>query len=146
MVKHETVLPSQKYDFHPIFADFEIDQFSFGFFDIKENIRSKPLHSCSFADVKPVQSQYKKPIKKINKTLIQKPAFLIDEHVSDVDDLIEGKIPQNDGSFSPDLSLIINPSTSENVHDSENEILQLPPTHEAHPFVIKQSLQSFSKK
>ena len=63
-----------------------------------------------------------------------------------MDDFIEEKIPQNDGPFSLNLSLNSNPSTSEKFNESENEKLQLPPNHEAHPSVIKQSLQSFSKK
>ena len=36
-VKHETVIPSQKHDLHPILADFRIDQFSVRIFRKGEN-------------------------------------------------------------------------------------------------------------
>ena len=38
-----------------------------------------------------------------------------------MDDLIEEKIPQNNGPFSLNLPLNSNPSTSEKFNESENE-------------------------
>ena len=58
----------------------------------------------------------------------------------DIDDPTEKKIQRNDDTFSPDVLLNNNPSTSEQHIDSENEILQLQTIHETYPSVIKESL------
>ena len=64
LVKHETVLPSQKIDFHFVSADFGNDQFTICIIDKGENIQIKPLNTFSFEAVKSFQSQWEKQIKK----------------------------------------------------------------------------------
>ena len=60
--------------------------------------------------------------------------------ITDIEDPVEKMIPQNDDPFSPDLSLVIKPPTSEKFNDSENEKLQLQTIQKPNPSVIKQSL------
>ena len=105
LVKHEIVLPSQKDDCHLILAEFGNNQFSIRNNDPGANIIVKPVDSFSLEAVKPIQSQYKKPIKKNTKTLIQQYAILNDTDTTDNDDPIGKRIPQDDDPFNPDLSL-----------------------------------------
>ena len=50
LVKHETVLPSEKDDCHLLLADLVIDQFSIRISDKGKNIIIKPLHSFIHAN------------------------------------------------------------------------------------------------
>ena len=125
MVGHETVPPSKKAHCRPLLADFANDQPSNRNKDEGENILNKQLESFSFEAIKTFRSQYKKPIKKSTKTLLQKSAFLNDTDITNKDAPIGKMIPQNDDLFSFDLSLIKNPSCSENFNESENERSQL---------------------
>ena len=140
LVKHETVFPSQKYDWHTVLADFRKGQFSIGVFEERDNIIIKALDSLSFKAVKRLQCQHKKPTIKITKTILQKSASLNDTDITDNDDPIEKKIPQNVAPFSFDLSLIKNPFTSEKYNDSEIESLQPQTIHEIYPSIINQSV------
>ena len=141
MVKHEseTVLLSQKEDCHTILPDFGNDQFSARNNGERENI-SMPIDSYCFQTVKPLQSQYKKPIKKNTKTIIQKSAILNDTNNTEDDDPIRKKHATTMIPFSSVLSLTINPSIAEECNDSENEILKLQSIHETYSSVVKQSL------
>ena len=86
LVEHETVLSSQKDDCHPSLADFRNDQFSIGNIDKGENIEIEPLNSFSLEAVKPFQSRFKKPIRKITKILSQQPTFSTVTDLTDIDD------------------------------------------------------------
>ena len=81
-VEIETVLLSQKARYHPISAEFGNDHLSTCTKEKGKNIRFEPLdeHSFehSFENVKPVQCQNKKLIKKSNKTLLQQNAVFND--------------------------------------------------------------------
>ena len=101
LVKHETILPSQKDYCRPILADFGNYQFSIGINDKGEDIKIKPLDSILFEAVKPFQSQYKKPIKKNTKTLLQKAAILNGTDITDNDDPFEKKYHQMVIPFPP---------------------------------------------
>ena len=57
-----------------------------------------------------------------------------------MEDAVEKMIPQNDGLFSLNLSLVIKPPTSEKFNDSENENLQLQTIQKTNLSVNKQSL------
>ena len=59
------VLPHQKHDSHPIFADYGTDQFSLRFNDKGNDIIVKPVHSFYFKAVTPFQTKFKTPIKNI---------------------------------------------------------------------------------
>ena len=63
--------------------------------------------------------------------------------ITDKDDLIGKKIPQNDKLFSPKLLLNNNPFTYKKYHNAANEKLQLQTIHETYPSAIKQSNNSF---
>ena len=56
LVKHATVLPSQKDDCHPVLAGFGNDYFSFRNIDTGRKIIIKPLESFSVENVEPFQS------------------------------------------------------------------------------------------
>ena len=71
LIKHEEVLPHQKYDSHPILADYGTDQFSIRINDKGNDIIVKPLDSFSFTSITPFQTKWKTPIKKLNKSLRQ---------------------------------------------------------------------------
>ena len=104
--KHEEILPHQKHDSHPILADYGTDQFSIRINDKGNDIVVKPLHSFSFKSVTPFQTKFKKPIKKINKTLHQQSLLLNGTDItSDDDDHIYTRIPKYDSSFSTDTTL-----------------------------------------
>ena len=47
LIKHEEVLPHQKHDSHPMFADYGTDQFSLCINDKGNDIVVKPPHSFS---------------------------------------------------------------------------------------------------
>ena len=137
LVRHEALLPSQGDDFHFDLSDFGNDHFSTRSNDTGENIIIKPLKSFSVEAVKTFESLYEKPTEKNTKTLLQHSAILDDTEITDKDNPNEKK---DNYSFSPDLSLNINPSTSEKCNDYENENLQQQKIHETYPSVIKQSL------
>ena len=61
-VEHEIVLPSQKVDCHPIFADLENDQISIRNEDKGENKVIAQLDLSLFDALKPIHSKYKKTI------------------------------------------------------------------------------------
>ena len=104
--KHEEILPHQKHDSHPILADYGTDQISIRINDKGNDIVVKPLHSFSFKSVTPFQTKFKKPIKKINKTLHQQSLLLNGTDItSDDDDHIYTRIPKYDSSFSTDTTL-----------------------------------------
>ena len=71
LIKHEEILPHQKHDSHPIFADYGTDHFSIRINDKENDIVVKPLHSFSFKSVTPFQTNSKTPLKKNSKTLHQ---------------------------------------------------------------------------
>ena len=68
-VKHETLLPSQKTDSHPISVVFGIDCFSIRNKGKREKILVQTLDSFSFEAVKLFQNQFKEPIKEKPKSL-----------------------------------------------------------------------------
>ena len=106
LIKHEEILPHQKYDSHPILADYGTDQFSSRINDKGNDIIAKPLRSFSFESVTPFQTKFKTPIKKNSKTLNQQSLLLNDTDViSDDEDHIYTRIPKSETPFSTDLTL-----------------------------------------
>ena len=96
LVKHEAVQPSQKDDCHPILADYGNDQFSNPKLMTKAKMFIiKPLDSFSFKAVKPFQQQYKPPVKKNNKTLLQQSTVLNDTDITDFDDPVNERVPNS---------------------------------------------------
>ena len=67
LVKHETVLPSQKDDCNPNLADIGNHHFSFRMKDKRENIITKPQGSIFFEAVKPLKLKIKNQSRKILK-------------------------------------------------------------------------------
>ena len=63
LVKHETVLNSQKVDCHSILADFRNDQLYLCTNNKRENIIIKPLDSVSFEAAKPLKNQSRKTLR-----------------------------------------------------------------------------------
>ena len=94
LVKHETVQPLQKDDCHPILADYGNDQLSVRINNKGEDVIVKPLDSFSFKAVKLFQQQYKPPVKKNNKTLLQQSTVLNDTDITDFDDPVKKKNPE----------------------------------------------------
>ena len=88
MVKHETVLPSQKDKLHPILAELEKDEFSKRNKNKRKNIINKPLDSIFFETVKPFQSQSQLLFNKNTETLLQQSAISNDSDINDFDDPI----------------------------------------------------------
>ena len=106
LIKHEEILPHQKHDSHPILADYGTDQFSIRINDKGNDIVVKPLQSFSFKSITPVQTKFKTPIKKNNKTLHQQSLLLNDTDItSDDEDHIYTRIPKSDSSFLHDTTL-----------------------------------------
>ena len=66
LIKLEEILPHQKYDSHPILADYGTDQFSVRINDKGNDIIVKRLPSFSFESITPFQKKFKTPIKKNN--------------------------------------------------------------------------------
>ena len=91
LVEPQTVLPSQIDNCQPILANFGKDQISIRINGKGEKIIFKPPESTSIEAVKPFQGQYKEPIKKKTKTILQKIAFLNDTDKTDNADCIEKK-------------------------------------------------------
>ena len=94
LVTHETVQLSQKDDCHSISADYGNDQFSIRNNNKGEDVIVKPLDSFSFKAVKPFQQQYKPPVKKNNKTLLQQSTVLNDTDITNTDDPVNKRIPK----------------------------------------------------
>ena len=106
LIKHEEILPHQKHDSHPIFADYGTDQFSVRINDKGNDIVVKPLQSFSFKSITSFQTKFKTPTKKNNKTLHQQSLLLNDTDVtSDDEDHIYTRIPESDSSFLQDTTL-----------------------------------------
>ena len=82
LIKHEEILPHQKFDSHP----FHADQFSIRINDKGNDIVVKPLQSFSFKSKTPFQTKFKTPIKKNNKTLHQQSLLLNDTDVTSDDE------------------------------------------------------------
>ena len=112
LIKHEEILPHQKHDSHPILAQYGTDQFFIRINDKGNDIVVKPLQSFSFKYVTPIQSKFKTPIEKNNKTLHQQSFLPNDTDItSDDEDHIYSRIPKYDSSFSTDTILQENYST-----------------------------------
>ena len=85
-IKHEEILPHQKHDSRPFLADYGADQF-FIRINVKGNdIVVKPLQSFLFKSVIPLQTKFKTPIKKNNKTFPQQSLLLNDTDITADDD------------------------------------------------------------
>ena len=56
LIHHEIILPHQKQDSHPIFANYGTDQFSIRINDKGNDIIVKPLDSLSFKSIIPFQN------------------------------------------------------------------------------------------
>ena len=106
LIKHEEIVPHQKYDSHPILADYGTDQFSIRINDKGNDIVVKPLQSVSFKSITPFQTKFKTPIKKNNKTLHQQSLLLDDTDITSDDEYhIYTRIPKPDSSFLHDTTL-----------------------------------------
>ena len=129
--RHEKMLPRQKHDSQNILADYGINQFSKRIYDKRNDVHIEPLVSFSFKSVTPFQFKIKTPIKKHNKSLHQQPLLLNDTDViSDDEDHIYTRIPNNSTTFIPDttitsenFSTITNPS-SDTPSKNANEALR----------------------
>ena len=87
LVKHEEIKYNQKYDCHPVLADYGEDQFSIRINNKGEDIHIKPLDSFSFQSIVPFESKYKRPTKSKTKSLLQQSTILNDtDLLSDEDD------------------------------------------------------------
>ena len=102
----------------------------------------EPPDSFSFEAFKSFQSQYEKPIKKNNRTLLQRSAVLNGTDITDMDDPILKKTAQDDGNFPLSFSRNVNPSSLEKYIDCGNENLQPRTIQETYLPVIKQRLKS----
>ena len=98
LVEHETVLPSQNDDYHPMLADFGNDEFSFcNNIEGVETI-NKPLASFPLEALQRFQSQSKKPIKMPN-FFLHRFLIPIDTDITDNDDPFEKRISPDDTPF-----------------------------------------------
>ena len=95
LIQHEEKLPHQKYDSHPILADYGTDRFSIRINDKGIDIIVKPLDSFSFKSITQFQNKYKTPAKKHNKSLHQQSLLLNNTDVTSADDdHINTRIPK----------------------------------------------------
>ena len=104
--KQEEVLLHQKDDSHPILADCGTDQFSIRINDKGNDVIVKPLNSFSFKSVTPIQTNFKTPVKKNNKSLHQQSLLLNDTEItSDDKEHTYARIPKQDLSVTTDNTL-----------------------------------------
>ena len=96
LIKHVTVLPSQKDDCHPNLDGFGKKHSFIRIVDKEGNIIIKPIDSFSFEVVEPFQKQYKKQSKENTKTVLQQSAIFNEADITNNDDPIEKRIPRND--------------------------------------------------
>ena len=82
LIKHETVILSQKDESHPILAGFGKDQFSIRFIDFRRKHHARSTRQIFFWWFYFISKFITKPIKKSIKTLLQKSATLNDTDIT----------------------------------------------------------------
>ena len=155
LVKHETVLPSLKGDYHPGPAHFGNHQFAMrNDKEVEKNVVKK-LESFFFDAVQPIQVPVEKPITKTAKKLIQQ--FFSD---ADNGDPVWRRKSQSNIRYRTDLvlvqkvekeektttSLINKLCTSEISIDSEGKKLQPETIHQTNPSAMEPSLVLIMKE
>ena len=106
LIKHEEVLPHQKHDSHPILADYSPDQFSIRINDEGNDIIVKSSILFSFTSVTSIQTKFKTPIKKNNKSPHQQSLLLNDTDITkDNEEHIYSRIPKQNSTLTTDTTL-----------------------------------------
>ena len=101
LVKHEEIKYNQKYDCHPILADYGEDQFSIRINNKGEDIHIKPLDSFSFQPIVPFESKYNRLTKNQTKSLLQQSTILNDTDILSGED--EPNQSQNMKNQNPNI-------------------------------------------